>query len=91
MNSQQSELEQLEARIREAEARLRETTGGAGVPEEQTSENGSNQRKAASKRAGLDGQLESPPPQPEKQSNSTRRPQTGHGRKQSTNSGAKRK
>jgi hypothetical protein len=41
-------------------------------------------------RGGLDGVF-TPPAEEEKQSNPVRRPQTGHGRKQSTSSGAKRK
>lgn len=90
VTTQQSELEQLEARIRETEARLREKSEAAGLPEGQ-SENGYAQRKPSSKRAGLDGVFTPPPAEVDKQSNTARRPQTGHGRKPSTSSGAKRK
>jgi hypothetical protein len=89
VTSQQSELEQLEARIRETEARLREKAVAAGVALEQ-GENNSARTESSNKRGGLDGVF-TPPPEPEKQSNGARRPQTGHGRKQSTSSGAKRK
>lgn len=87
VTSQQSELEQLEARIRETEARLLEKAAAAGMvglPTEIA------QRK--SKRGGLEGVFE-PPAEAEKPSSTVRRPQTGqgHARKQSTSSGAKRK
>lgn len=89
VTSQQTELEQLEARIRETEARLREKAGAAGMPD-YPGENESAHRKSSSKQGGLEGVF-TPPLEPEKQSNGARRPQTGHGRKQSTSSGAKRK
>lgn len=89
VTSQQSELEQLEARIRETEACLREKAAAVGMPGGQ-GESGHAQRKHPSKRGGLDGVF-TPPAEEEKQSNPVCRPQTGHGRKQSTSSGAKRK
>jgi hypothetical protein len=88
VTSQQSELEQLEARIRETEARLREKAEASGMLEE--GENEPAQKKTSGKRGGLDGVFTPPPADAEKQSSGTRRPQTGHGRKQSTSS-AKRK
>jgi len=89
VTSQQSELEQLEARIRETEARLREKAEASGVLEEGESEPAL--KKTSSKRGGLDGVFTPPQADEENQPNGTRRPQSGHGRKQSTSSGAKRK
>ena len=87
VTSQQSELEQLQARIRETEARLREKAAAVGIADA-PGDDGHAQTK--SKRGGLDGVF-TPPAEAEKQSNGARRPHTGHGRKHSTSSGAKRK
>lgn len=89
VTSQQSELEQLEARIRETEARLQEKAAAAGIALNQA-ENVRAQQKSSGKR-GLDNAFASLPVEPDKQPSSARRPPTGHGRKQSTSSSAKRK
>jgi len=90
VTSQQSELEQLEARIRETEARLQAKAEVVDTPEGQ-SNSGSLHREKSTKRGGLDGLFAPPPAEPENPSSSARRSQTGHARKQSTSSGAKRK